>query len=385
MKSERAGKYVSVLYGEMAYKAFEPVVLPPKPTIDINDELSLLIGKAHRELGRLDGISEQIPDIDMFVAMYVRKEALLSSQIEGTQATLDDILDPDIEENTNLEVQDVVNYIKAIQFAVARLDELPLCNRLLKETHILLMEGVRSQDKNLGEFRRSQNWIGPQGGSLKNAIYVPPTVESMEYAMSELEKFMNEEDEMDPLLKIGLIHYQFETIHPYLDGNGRIGRMLITLWMMLQGLLKYPVLYISYYLKRNRVEYYDRLMDVRHKGHYEEWVSFFLKGIIASAEDACETIHVINKLNIENRAKIEALPGRKKTVIRLFNYVQRNPIIDIAKTSVALGVQYNTVAKAVDTLVALEILEQANSYKRNRRFMYSGYLDALRKDTNPLS
>lgn len=381
MKSERAGKYVSVLYGEMAYKAFEPVVLPPKPTIDINDELSLLIGKAHRELGRLDGISEQIPDIDMFVAMYVRKEALLSSQIEGTQATLDDILDPDIEENTNLEIQDVINYIKAIQFAVARLDELPLCNRLLKETHIVLMEGVRGQDKNPGEFRRSQNWIGPQGGSLKGAIYVPPTVESMEHAMSGLEKFMNDDDEMDPLLKIGLIHYQFETIHPYLDGNGRIGRMLITLWMMLQGLLKYPVLYISYYLKRNRVEYYDRLMDVRHKGHYEEWVRFFLNGIIASAEDACETIHVINKLNIENRAKIEALPGRKKTVTHLFNYIQRNPIIDIAKTSVALGVQYNTVAKAVDTLVALEILEQANSYKRNRRFIYSGYLDALRKDT----
>jgi Fic family protein len=381
IKSERAGKYVSVLYGEMAYKAFEPVDLPPKPGIDINEELSLLIGKAHRELGRLDGISEQIPDIDMFVAMYVRKEALLSSQIEGTQATLDDILDPDIKENTNLEVQDVVNYIKAVQFAVAKLDELPLCNRLLKETHTVLMEGVRGQDKNPGEFRRSQNWIGPQGGSLKNAIYVPPTVESMERAMSDIERFMNEEDEMDPLVKIGLIHYQFETIHPYLDGNGRIGRMLITLWMMVHGLLKYPVLYISYYLKRNKVEYYDRVMDVRHKGHFEEWVRFFLNGIIASAEDACETIHVINQLNIENTAKIEALPGRKKTVNQLFNYVQRNPIIDIAKTSAALGVQYNTVAKAVDILVSLEILEQVNTFKRNRRFMYVQYLNALRKDT----
>ncbi|MEX1028542.1 MAG: Fic family protein [Paenibacillaceae bacterium] len=317
----------------------------------------------------------------IIVAMYVRKEALLSSQIEGTQATLDDILDPDIKENTNLEVQDVVNYIKAVQFAVTRLDELPLCNRLLKEIHIVLMEGVRGQDKNPGEFRRSQNWIGPQGGSLKNAIYIPPTLEIMEQAMSELEKFMNVEDALDPLLKIGLIHYQFETIHPYLDGNGRIGRMLITLWMMLHGLLKYPVLYISYYLKRNRVEYYDRLMDVRHKGHYEQWVRFFLNGIVASAEDACETIQVISKLNIANAAKIAALPRRNKTLIQLFDYVQRNPIIDIAKTSAALGVQYNTVAKAVDTLVNLEILEQVNTNKRNRRFMYAEYLDVLRKGT----
>lgn len=386
IQSERAGKYVRVLHGEMAYQAFEPKDLPPHPSIIINEELSLLIGKAHRELGRMDGISEQIPDMDMFVAMYVRKEALLSSQIEGTLATIDDILDPDIEENTNLEVQDVVNYIKAIQFAVAKFDELPLCNRLLNETHTILVEGIRGQDKNPGEFRRSQNWIGPQGGSLKHAIYVPPTVETMERAMSALEKFMNEPDEIDLLVKIGLIHYQFETIHPYLDGNGRIGRMLITLWMMVHGLLKYPVLYISYYLKRHRIEYYDRLMDVRYKGHYEKWLRFFLKGIIASAEDAYENIHIINKLNVRNMARIEALPGRKNTVIRLFQYVQRNPIIDIAKTSVALGVQYNTAAKAVETLVALEILELVNnSYKRNRRFMYSEYLEVLRKDTDPLS
>jgi Fic family protein len=381
IKSERAGKYVNVLHGEMAYKAFEPVALPPKPSLNIDEDLSLLMGKAHRVLGRLDGISEQIPDIDLFVAMYVRKEALLSSQIEGTQATLDDILDPDIEANTNLEVADVINYIKAMQFAIAKLEELPLCNRLLKEIHVILMDGVRGYEKNPGEFRRSQNWIRPQGGSLKNAVFVPPTKEGMERSMSELEKFMNDQEEMDPLLKLGLIHYQFETIHPFLDGNGRIGRMIITLWLILHGLIKYPVLYISYFFKRNRVEYYDRLMDVRLKGHFEEWLKFFLNGIIESAEDACDTIQVITKLNAENMEKIKALPGRKNSLLRLFNYIERNPIIDIAKTAEILGMQYNTAAKAVEKLVALEILEQVNSFKRNRRFAYNKYLNALRKDT----
>lgn len=381
IKSERSGKYVNVLYGEMAYKAFEPAILPPNPPINVNEELSLLMGKAQRVIGKLDGITEQIPDIDLFVAMYVRKEALLSSQIEGTQATLDDILDPDIENNTNLEVADVLNYIKAMQFAVSKLDELPLCNRLLKETHVVLMEGVRGQEKNPGEFRRSQNWIGPQGGSLKNAVFVPPTRENMENSMFELEKFMNVQDEMDPLLKIALIHYQFETIHPFLDGNGRIGRMLITLWMIQYSLLQYPVFYISYYFKRNRVEYYDRLMEVRLKGHFEEWLWFFLKAIIATAEDASENINIIHKLKGENVAKIKALPGRKDTVVNLFNYIERNPIIDIAKTSKELGLQYNTVAKAVEKLVALDILEQVNSFKRNRRFAYTQYLNVLRKDT----
>lgn len=381
IKSVRAGKYVNVLSGELKYQAYAPADLPPDPPINIDAEISLLLGKAHRMLGRLDGITEQIPDVDLFVAMYVRKEALLSSQIEGTQATLDDILDPDIEENTNIEIADVVNYIKAMQFALVKLDELPLCNRLLKETHVVLMEGLRGQERDPGEFRRSQNWIGPQGGSLKNAVFIPPTIEDMEVAMSELEKFINEQDDLDPLLKIGLIHYQFETIHPFLDGNGRIGRMLITLWLIDQKLLKSPVLYISYYFKRNRIEYYDRLMDVRLKGHFEEWLRFFLHGIIASAEDACETIQIITKLNAANKEKIAALPGRNESAIKLFNYLGRNPIIDIVRTAEALGLQYNTVAKAVSKLESLKILEQANTFKRNRRFVYIEYINALRKDT----
>ena len=381
MKSERGGQYITNLHGEMAYKAFRPACLPPDPSIDMDEEMISLMGQAHRMLGKLDGISEQIPDIDLFVAMYVRKEALLSSQLEGTQATFDDILDPEIEDNTNLDVADVINYIKTTQFALDRLIELPLCNRLMKQMHEVLMEGVRGQERNPGEFRRSQNWIGPQGGSLKDAIFVPPTKEVMEETMSDLEKFMNQKDEIDPLIKIGLIHYQFETIHPFLDGNGRIGRMLITLWLMLQGLLKYPVLYISYYLKRNRMEYYDRLMDVRLKGRFEQWTSFFLKAIIASAQDACETIELMNEIRRESVLKIEALKGRKGTLYKVYNYIERNPIIEIGKTARDLDLSYNAIANAVNRLMELEILEQVNSNKRNRRFAFYKYLNVLKKDT----
>lgn len=381
MKSERAGKYTTHLHGEMAYKVFQPAALPPNPPINIDEEMTSLLGNAHRMLGKLDGISEQIPDIDLFIAMYVRKEALLSSQIEGTQATLDDILDPNIEENTNLDVADVINYIKTMQFALDRLNELPLCNRLLKEMHEVLMEGVRGQERNPGDFRRSQNWIGPQGGSLKNAVFVPPTKEVMKEAMSDLEKFMHEQEDLDALIKIGLIHYQFETIHSFLDGNGRIGRMLITLWLIFQGLLKYPVLYISYYFKRNRMEYYDRLMDVRLKGHFEEWIRFFLKGIITSAEDACETIEVMNGIRQESIMKIESLKGRKDTLYKVYYYIERNPIIEIGRTAEALDLSYNAVANAVNKLVGFEILEQINFYKRNRRFAFSKYLNVLKKDT----
>lgn len=350
------------------------------PSINIDEEMSSLLGSAHRMLGKLDGMSVQIPDIDLFIAMYVRKEALLSSQIEGTQATLDDILDPDIEENTNLDVAEVINYIKSMQFALDRLNELPLCNRLLKEMHEILMKDIRGQERNPGEFRRSQNWIGPQGGTLKNAVFVPPTREVMEEAMSDLEKFIHKDEDMDVLLKIGLIHYQFETIHPFLDGNGRIGRMLITLLLIIHGLLKYPVLYISYYFKRNRVEYYDRLMDVRLKGHFEEWIRFFLKGIVVSAEDAYETIEMISKIRNESIMKIEAYSGRKNTLYKVYYYVERNPIIEIGRTAKALGLSFNAVANAVNKLVELEILEQVNSYKRNRRYTFSKYLNVLKKD-----
>lgn len=381
MKSNRAGKYATYLSGELAYKAFEPNPLPPIPPIDMDDEMVSLLTQAHRALGRLDGMSGQILDVGLFVAMYVRKEALLSSQIEGTQATLDDILDPEITENASLDVADVVNYIKAMHFAIERLEVLPLSNRLIKEMHTTLLTGVRGQERNPGEFRRTQNWIGPPGGMLKGAVYVPPTQEVMESAISDLEKFMNTQDELDPLIKIGLVHYQFETIHPFLDGNGRIGRMLITLWLIIQGLLKYPVLYVSYYFKRNRLEYYDRLMDVRFKGHFEPWLKFFLQGIFASAEDACETIGLLGALRNESISRIELSGKKKETLFKVYAYLEQHPIIEMGITARDLGLSFNTVAKAVRRLEDLGILQQVNTYKRNRRFAYSSYLNVLRKDT----
>jgi len=381
MQSERSGSYKKMLHGELAYSSFVPTPLPPKPSIEVSEEMLKLLATAHHLLGKLDGISVTLIDVDFFIAMYVRKEALLSSQIEGTQASLDDILDPYIEENTNLDVTEVVNYIKATDYAMNRLQQLPICNRLLREMHEILMNNVRGQEKNPGEFRRSQNWIGPAGGNLKNAVFIPPNVDDMVQAMNDLEMFIHADDEMDLLIKIGLVHYQFETIHPFLDGNGRLGRMLITLWLMERDILRYPVLYISYYLKRNRMEYYDRLNETRRKGNYEAWIGFFLRAMIDSARDAMETIQLVHQLNLENEAKIQTLPNRKVNALRLFRTIQRQPIIDISKTAQQWGVQYNTVAKAVDQLVQLSILEQVDTKKRNRQFVYAKYLDILRKDT----
>ena len=228
----RAGEYRINLTGEIQYKSFLPSSLPPNPPIELDEVTINLLSKANRSIGILEGLSRQIPNVELFVSMYVRKEALLTSQIEGTQATLDDILDPNIEENTNKNVEDVINYIKASQYVSARLSEMPICNRLLKETHEILMQDVRGGEKNPGEFRRSQNWIGPSGSTLKDARYIPPNPEDMHEGMSDLEKFINSEDELEPLIKIALIHYQFETIHPFLDGNGRIGRILIVLYLI---------------------------------------------------------------------------------------------------------------------------------------------------------
>jgi Fic family protein len=313
--------------------------------------------------------------------MYVRKEALLSSQIEGTQATLEDVLDPLIEKNTNQNVSDVVNYIKATEYALDRMNSLPLCNRLLKETHAVLMHGVRGQEKNPGEFRISQNWIGAQGSSIKNARYIPPNPQDMVEAMSDLEKYMNEDDSLDVLIKAALIHYQFETIHPFLDGNGRVGRLLITLFLLDKQALHYPALYISYYLKLNRIEYYDRMSEVRIKDNYEQWVKFFLIAIKESAEDAVSTIKQLSALHDKHIAKIEALGRQSKTARILFDYIEKNPIIDIGKTATDLDISFNTASSYINRLVACGILVQTNNAERKRVFSYEDYLAILRKNT----
>ena len=378
----RAGFYVSNLSGDLAYKSFCPSPLPPKPQIELSEELVGKLVEANRQLAELKAISSCIPSIELFVTMCVRKEALLSSQIEGTQCTLDDILDPHAEENSNLNVSDVVNYIKATEFALKRLPSLPLCNRLIRETHAVLLEGVRGQEKSPGEFRYTQNWIGGQGSTIKNARYIPPNPEDMNDSMSDLEKYMNSEDSLDPLIQAALIHYQFETIHPFLDGNGRIGRLLITLFLIEKNLLSSPCLYISYFLKLNRTEYYDRMMQVRSSGNYEQWVIFFLDALAASAQDAILNTEKLAQLHEKNLKLFTSVQARSKSnIFKLFEYIEKNPILDVQKTAKALALSYNTVSKIVTLFINKGILSESKKRGKTHIFSYTEYLDILRKDT----
>lgn len=373
----RAGGYITALSGIAKYKAYKPNPLPPFPKIEIDSEMINLLTRAHNYLGKIDKTSELIPDMNLFLSAYVRKEALLSSQIEGTQATLEDILNPSISVSVNLEVNDVINYVNALNYAINRMNELPICNRLLCETHKVLMNGVRGQEKNPGEFRHSQNWIGPSNSNLQTARYVPPTVEDMYKAMSDLEKFINNYD-MDILLKTALVHYQFETIHPFLDGNGRIGRMLITLMLLANGVLNHPVLYLSLYLKSNRIEYYDRLSEIRTNGNYEQWIKFFLRGIIETCTDGIKTIEQINKLITSDEAKLSSKTNSQK---KLFDYIKEHPIIDIGNTATSLNLAYNTVSSAVRNMVKLGILTEITTKARDRVFEYTQYLNILKSGT----
>lgn len=375
----KAGTQISNLSGEMAYKSFRPSPLPPRIILD--DEMLELLTGATKSLATLDALATHIPNMNLFISMYVRKEALLSSQIEGTQATLEDVLDPLIEKNANQNVSDVVNYIKAFEFSLERMKTLPLCNRLLKETHGVLMQGVRGQEKNPGEFRSSQNWIGAQGSTIKNARYIPPNPSDMIEAMSDLEKYMNEDDSLNVLIKSALIHYQFETIHPFLDGNGRIGRLLITLFLLEKGVLSSPALYISYYLKLNRIEYYDRMSEVRSKDNYEQWIKFFLLALKEASEEATDTIKKLSALHEENILKIESMGRQTRTARAIFNYLEKNPIIDIGKTATELDISFNTASSYIDLFVKKGILVQMNNAQRKRVYAYEEYLAILRKDT----
>lgn len=379
--ASRAGYFRTNLSGEAAYKSFVPSPLPPVPSVEMDDEMVTLLVGANKSIAALESISSRIPNMDLFVSMYVRKEALMSSQIEGTQATLEDVLDPMIDTNTNRNVADVVNYIKATEYAVDRLHTLPLCNRLIKETHAVLMEGVRGQEKSPGEFRISQNWIGGQGSTLNTARYIPPCPEDMLDAMSDFEKYINSDDTLDSLIRAALIHYQFETIHPFLDGNGRVGRLLITLFLMENKVLTTPALYISYFLKKNRVEYYDRMTEVRSKGNYEQWIRFFLTAILESSQDAIQTIDELTELHDKNQALIDRLGRARINAGAVFAYLEANPIIDIGKTAEVLDLSFNTISAAVKRLQDLGILVQAENASRNRTFAYEEYLSILRKGT----
>lgn len=376
-----AGIYVDNLNGEATYQSFKPNPLPPIPEIEMDGEIVKLLVDANKQLVKLDTASQLISNADLFISMYVRKEALISSQIEGTQCTLDDVLDPEVEANANLDVSDVINYVKATQYALKRLERLPLCCRLIREIHEVLMENVRGQDKTPGEFRHSQNWIGPANCSLKDARYIPPNVEDMQTAMSDLEKYINENVDYDPLIRAALIHYQFETIHPFLDGNGRIGRLLILLYLMEQRLIEKPVIYISYFLKKNQIEYYDRISEVRRTGNFEQWIRFFLEAVSKAASDSLEAIRQLSVLHDTNVEKLPKTTRSKDNLRAVFDYIEQYPIIDIKRTAKELEVSYNTVAAAVRKLVELGILQETTNAARNRVFAYEEYLAILRKDT----
>ena len=378
---KRAGIYVDNLNGEATYQFFKPNPLPPIPEIEMDGEIVKLLVDANKQLVKLDTASQLISNADLFISMHVRKEALISSQIEGTQCTLDDVLDPEVEANANLDVSDVINYVKATQYALKRLDELHLCCRLIREIHEVLMENVRGQDKTPGEFRHSQNWIGPANCSLKDARYIPPNVEDMQTAMSDLEKYINENVDYDPLIRAALIHYQFETIHPFLDGNGCIGRLLILLYLMEQRLIEKPVIYISYFLKKNQIEYYDRISEVRRTGNFEQWIRFFLEAVSKAASDSLEAIRQLSVLHDTNVEKLPKTTRSKDNLRAVFDYIEQYPIIDIKRTAKELEVSYNTVAAAVRKLVELGILQETTNAARNRVFAYEEYLVILRKDT----
>lgn len=388
MKKKRAGTLKKQLSGKMAYYSFYPSKLPPYPKIEIDNDITKKLIKAHKVLAILDDRATNIPNIDLFISMYVQKEALLSSQIEGTQATLEDIFNPNINENINVDVDDVVNYIKATKYAMKRLKTLPLCNKLLLETHKVLLSGARGKEKNPGEFRQSQNWIGGAGSTIKTARYIPPDVLSMKEALSDLEKYINSEDELDELIRIALIHYQFESIHPFLDGNGRIGRLLIVLYLLEKKVIKTPSLYLSFYLKEHRIEYYDRMSAIRETGDYEQWIKFFLEGIYVSGKSAIKTANELIVLREKNIKKLNSENYTKRTfetMMKIFHYLEAHPIIEIRKTSKDLSMAYNTVSLAIDRFEKLGILHLVKKQGRNKVYSYKEYIDILRDGTDILT
>ena len=350
--------------------------------LDIDDQLQSLINKAYLLLGRLDGMAITLPDIDLFVSMYVQKEAVISSQIEGTQASLIDVLQKDRNNEKIKDTEEIVNYIKATNYAFKRLEELPLCMRLIKETHSVLLSGVRGNEKSPGEFRKSQNWIGYTGCTLNTASFVPPSPEEMEHSLSDLEKYIHEDSFIPNLIKIALIHYQFETIHPFLDGNGRMGRLLIVLFLKERGLIEYPVLYLSYFFKKNRNKYYELLNNVRIKGEFEEWIKFFIEGICEISEDAISSIQKIIKLKRIDMEKIRNIPkGNISSLLLVYDYLLKHPFLETEDIRLLSDLSKPTVNKLLETLTELEILELVEEKKRYKQYVYKKYVDILSEGT----
>lgn len=374
------------LSGESEYSSFIPSSLDTVVPVELSEETVRLLSACSRKLGELEGMLRFVPNASMYLAMYVRKEALLSAQIEGTQCTFDDILDPENVELAQRDVADVVNYIRATEYAVRRMNELPLCMRLLKEVHAELLSGTRGSEKNPGEVRSSQNWIGPAGCGLRNAAYIPPNVDDMHDALGELDKFINSDIAIDPIVKASLVHYQFETVHPFLDGNGRLGRLLITLSLMNDGALSAAIFYPSYQLKLRRREYYERLMAVRENGEYAQWAGFFCDCLLASAVDAIGSLERLVDLRTKNTNLINGGLGRSASNgQRFLELLEGNPIVDVSFVAEKLDIARTTASNLVKDFVGLGILVQREKGKqRYRTFLYEDYLSILRQGSDPL-
>lgn len=382
----RLGHYIVTAVGGEQVRAFVPPPLPPNPPLQI-ESLYGLLEEANRALGRLDGVTSILPDTPLFLYMYVRKEALLSSQIEGTQSSLSDLLLFESDEVPGVpldDVQEVSNYVAAMTTGLERMrGGFPLSLRLVKEIHDVLLAKGRGSTKQPGEFRRSQNWIG--GTRPGNALYVPPPPNLVLELMGDLEKFIHAPAVSLPLLiKAALIHVQFETIHPFLDGNGRLGRLLITFLLCAEGALKEPILYLSLFFKRNRGQYYALLQRVRENGDWEAWLEFFLSGVKETSEQAAQTARQIIALFEADRRKIEQLGRPAASALGVHQYLQSRPMLSVPIAAKALKLSAPTVRKSISHLVDLEILREPKARLRGRVFVYGGYIDMLNQGTEPI-
>jgi Fic family protein len=380
------GRYIVKTYGDESVRAFVPPPLPPNPPVRL-EALQHLLEQANQSLGRLDGLASVLPNLALFTHAYVRKEAVLSSQIEGTQSSLSDLLLFENDEAPGVplsDVQEVSNYVAALDHGLKRLREgFPLSLRLIREIHEVLLSKGRGSDKQPGEFRHSQNWIG--GARPGSAVFVPPPPELVLDCMSALERFLHDQRADLPLLiKAGLVHVQFETIHPFLDGNGRLGRLLITFLLCAAGVLREPILYLSLYFKQHRSAYYDLLDRVRAKGDWETWLEFFLTGVGDTAEQAAAAARRIVAVFEEHRHKIEALGRPAASALRVFEHLQRNPILSIPATARSIGISAPTVAKSLEHMRHLGMLREITGRQRHRLFVYDAYLAILNEGTEPI-
>ncbi len=384
--NQRIGHFISgSAVGGEEYKAYIPKPLPPEPELDIAN-LYPLLDKANTALGRLDGMSMILPDQSLFLYMYIRKEAVLSSQIEGTQSSLSDLLLYETTEAPGAPLDDVNEvscYVSAMNYGLARLKEFPISLRLIREIHAELMNNARGGHKQPGEFRTSQNWIG--GTRPGNARFVPPPPEHLMECLDSFEKFLhNENAKLPALIKAALAHVQFETIHPFLDGNGRLGRLLITFILCIEGVLKEPMLYLSLYLKTHRQTYYELLQSVRETGNWEEWIEFFLEGVIQTANQATETAKAILDLFNHNQRMIESYEKSTGAVVAVHSYMQAHPIATTTKIKEACGHSLSTILRALNTLEQLGIIKETTGKERHKIWAYRDYLDILNRGAEPL-